>query len=60
MADGLPRCITALGDIDVAGGWRTNEARSDVLLDVPITERLAESERNCGVCAAGLAVRTEG
>jgi uncharacterized protein (TIGR03032 family) len=41
MADGRPRYVTALGDTDSAGGWRTNKARGGMLLEVPGGEVVA-------------------
>ena len=34
IVDGHPKYVTALGETDTLGGWRTNKARGGVLIDV--------------------------
>ncbi|MCX7070837.1 MAG: TIGR03032 family protein [Gammaproteobacteria bacterium] len=34
MVDGRARYVTALGETDTAGGWRSNKARGGILIDV--------------------------
>jgi uncharacterized protein (TIGR03032 family) len=41
MVDGKPGYVTALGNTDVAGGWRADKARGGVLLDVTSGEYVA-------------------
>jgi uncharacterized protein (TIGR03032 family) len=41
MVDGKPGYVTALGNTDVAGGWRLEKARGGVLLDVASGEYVA-------------------
>src|SRR6476660_4556508 len=40
MVDGHPKYVTALGETDTLGGWRTNKARGGVLIDVESNEIL--------------------
>jgi uncharacterized protein (TIGR03032 family) len=41
MRDGRPRYVTALGETDVAAGWRANKAHGGCLIDVPGNEVIA-------------------
>jgi uncharacterized protein (TIGR03032 family) len=41
MRDGRPRYVTAVGESDVASGWRENKARGGCLIDVPSNEFIA-------------------
>lgn len=34
MVAGRPKCVTALGETDTAGGWRANKATGGLLLDI--------------------------
>ena len=40
MIDDEPRYVTALGETDVAGGWREHKADGGVLIDVATNETL--------------------
>lgn len=40
MVEGQPKYVTALGESDSAGGWRTNKARGGLLIDVTTDEIL--------------------
>jgi uncharacterized protein (TIGR03032 family) len=41
LVDGAPRYATALGETDIAGGWRANKPQGGCLLDVPSGEVVA-------------------
>ena len=41
IIDGKPKYVTALGDTDVAGGWRANKPQGGILMDVSNNEVLA-------------------
>src|SRR5207237_1428125 len=41
VVGGKPRYVTALGETDAAGGWRTNKPRGGCLIDVPAGEVVA-------------------
>ena len=38
MRDGVPRYVTALGETDVAGGWRENKRSGGILMDLSNNE----------------------
>lgn len=40
MMDGRPKYVTALGETDSAGGWRTDKARGGILMDIENNEIL--------------------
>ena len=40
MMDGQPKYVTALGETNTAGGWRTNKANGGILMDVAQNEIL--------------------
>lgn len=40
MVDGRAKYVTALGETDTAGGWRSNKARGGILMDVDTGEVL--------------------
>src|SRR5262249_59117741 len=35
LVDGQPKFVTALGDSDVAGGWRAGKATGGILMELP-------------------------
>jgi uncharacterized protein (TIGR03032 family) len=41
MFDGQPKYVTALGETDTPGGWRTNKANGGCLIDVPCGQVVA-------------------
>jgi uncharacterized protein (TIGR03032 family) len=40
VVDGRPKFVTALGETDTPGGWRTNKARGGVLINIESNENL--------------------
>lgn len=41
IADGRPKYVTALGETDTAGGWRSNKSQGGCLMDVTDGERIS-------------------
>lgn len=41
IVDGRPKYVTALGETDLAGGWRANKPRGGCLMDVTSGERIS-------------------